>query len=1351
MRLPNSSTHRLKIVIPLIILLPLVVAAAFPASISQSPNLSIPQSTTHQIETIVNLGVPAGNGSTPKNVALNSQAGQIYILTEGIPALKQGNGLSVYDIASGDIIEHVKINQGNNEALDLQFDPVSGLLFALWREQLSDASPSLSVIDSQSMQTIQNIPGIERFVTEEGRLYTADTERLVVYELSGSNLVERQSIDLSTTTPGPMAVSLDTNRLYMARNSDGIRSIEIFEANGLVPVGSIPIDGPVLDLLPLSFTDNLLVVTAADSFRVLYRFDTNGELADLPYELGPRFGAAGVALSQDGEQLYFSNGQPGSTDSDTAGPALIGLTNGDLSPLLDIPLPTNFDDLVVDDETNQAFAIYPFDNFLYVIDLENETVKIVNTAIEIRDVLLDEASNQIFVSDSANRIRRMSAESFEVLAERQLKGNSNDYGFKSAAWAGELALDRERNRLYVSGFPAIVLEADTLTEITTLEPGGQLVPDPTSDNFYVSNCGITILDVSTLRGDTLIPGSGPRADGLSPNPCVGYSQLDMTNQLLYSLVPNGTPGSNSGNFLYVYDLSLEPSLVFTDTEISVVRVELDSYNRRAFVNTIREGNQRLRVLDVPASGSIEYTHQLLGLWGDSQYSPTTNRLYISDRDHNRLLTLNADTLSVIGEFSLPPNYYFQLTELNPTNDRLYLIGLDGQLLVAAPNENPIGLEQPSSIARNPTGDILSLESTDGGDILARIEAEYDNKSDIHLYHSSDEGQTWTDLSQNLPSFPVQALAVSSSNQVQTLFAGLATLGQSGGLYKSTDSGQSWTAAMAGLQDLWVDDLFISPDFEQTGLILAKTTHAGLHQSTDGGQTWTPLAPLSPNGFFPSASQSAAVAFDGWGVVLVSQAIEAMQGIYRATLQPDGTLSEWEQVLDRPVDKLAFSPNGEIALAYGDGLWHSTDGGETWAAGGMGLTGVGNLNAQRIFFSPNFVQDKTVYLYFNGISSDTPSLLFRSTDGGQHWQLWIDPINGGNNFTSVAPTAEGDFVFGDSNTQLTRLSPSDLSWVDSETILSRFLLSDLAASPDYKADQTLFALSSEYGLFKSSNGGQDWQLTSFPVRTHRFNPRDYHLAISPAYAQDQTLYISTGRSLHRSTDGGHSWEQLQLNPNPALSLPAQKIVLSPNFARAHTLLAGTATAVYRSIDSGDTWQSTLTPETSASAIDVLSFAPDGDTIYARFGYSHNLFISTDGGQNWQAQPSSIGEYFTVIDTTSTLDNSLLAVMEFDTRLVQAGPQIPPWQDFSQSLPAELTSIQAVVYGPNDTLVIGGQGGVFRTSDNGQSWQSFSTGLPSNANIHHLYATDTTLFTALADGSIFTYTDSDTSWIDISVVK
>jgi photosystem II stability/assembly factor-like uncharacterized protein len=1353
-------------------------------SMPTPPPTTSPASTNNPtFEKIVNLGVPAGNGAIPWKLALNSQARLVYILTEGLPILRQGNGISVYDIEAGEITAHVKINQGSPTPLDLQFDPQASSLYVLWQEGFGDVSPTLSVIDSELLHVVQEISGIETFAAAGSLLYTVGQDKLKVWAVEADTLTERNQASLMPAdTMGPMAVNPITQRLYLTRADDNIWTMEIFEADTLTPLDPYSATGSILDILPNPATGEIFVVEGQGDLRVLYRLTADGQPVAPPYELGPRFTASGIALSPDGQRLYFSNGELHPIDpqpGDETGPAFIGLTISDMSLSHKIPLLTNFDDVVFDAQTKQAFAIYPYDDLLYLINLDDDAVQIVNTAIEIRDVSVDAETGLLFVSDSANRLRRLEAETFAVLSETRLEPYPNKYGFQVGSGSGELALDRGRNRLYVSGEPAYVFATDTLNRIATLDPGGQFAPDLNGDKVYLSNCGVTILEADTLTGDTLLPGSGPRDDQLVPNPCVSYSQLDTLNQLLYSVVPNGTPGSNSGNYLYVYDLAAKPGLIFTDTNISIAQALPDPTQRRAFIGHIRHTNRRLRTLSVPSDGLIDYTHQLIGIGGKTLYSPQTNHLYLSD--FHRLLTLEAATLNIIGEMPLPPHYDYQLVALDPAHERLYLAGYDGQLLMAkgdggaSRQENLAALQATKVLSlteRAPVGAILALESTANNHLLARISTYEDSNEEARLFLSTDEGVTWSDLSKSLPSFPVQALAVSPHYpDDQTLFVALTRFGSTGGLYKSTNGGQTWAATMRGLQDLWTSQLFISPNFDDTSskktetnlptsqpshpqFIFVDTTHAGLHYSADRGQNWTPLVQLAPHDLWPTAG-SGAVAIGSHGVVLASQALAEMHGLFRATVEPDGDLSDWQQVLDIPLTLLAFAPDGNTAFGFGSGLWRSSDSGLTWQPGGAGLTDLDRFQATRFLFSPNFADDQAVYLFFTDIRSEDSGRLFRSINAGQTWQPssgppWTGPPWTGppddKRITAVTLTTDGDFLFGDDETQITRVSPAALRWVESESPAALFAVDDLAVSPNYAQDQTLFVISHQHGLFKSTNGGRTWQRTDFPVRSTSFE--GYRLAISPAYHQDQAIYVVTGFSLHRSSDGGQTWQNL---PPQGLNLQAQAMTLSPNFAADHTLLVSTPTAIFRSTDRGDTWQQVLARPEEAGQARVLTFAPSSEMVYAWFDYHSTLYVSDDSGQSWRARPGRPDDYFAVATAAAAPDGNLTIAPDFPPQLLQVIDQGQSWRVLADALPEGLSKVQTMAYTLDGTLLVGGQGGLFESTDNGQSWQTLYSGLHLDVNMTLVRLIDTYRFIVLREGIIFVSADGGSVWQDISVVK
>jgi photosystem II stability/assembly factor-like uncharacterized protein len=80
------------------------------------------------------------------------------------------------------------------------------------------------------------------------------------------------------------------------------------------------------------------------------------------------------------------------------------------------------------------------------------------------------------------------------------------------------------------------------------------------------------------------------------------------------------------------------------------------------------------------------------------------------------------------------------------------------------------------------------------------------------------------------------------------------------------------------------------------------------------------------------------------------------------------------------------------------------------------------------------------------------------------------------------------------------------------------------------DETIFA-GTDSALYFSYNGGRAWRPLPFPEDAAPI----LSLAVSPDFAQDQTLFAGTeGNGLHRSQNRGQSWQKLDL---PAASVNA----------------------------------------------------------------------------------------------------------------------------------------------------------------------------------------------------------------------
>ena len=178
-----------------------------------------------------------------------------------------------------------------------------------------------------------------------------------------------------------------------------------------------------------------------------------------------------------------------------------------------------------------------------------------------------------------------------------------------------------------------------------------------------------------------------------------------------------------------------------------------------------------------------------------------------------------------------------------------------------------------------------------------------------------------------------------------------------------------------------------------------------------------------------------------------------------------------------------------------------------------------------------------------------------------------------------------------------------------------------------------ALSSGYGVYKSSDGGKSW--TNIGLRDTRqisrvvVDPRDpdvvFVAALGHAYGPNAE------RGVFKSTDGGKSWTKVlykgpEIGASDLTIASANPSVLFAGMWRAmrppwstYAPVEGPGSGLYRSTDGGANWAE-LTgrglPDGQWGRVGV-TVAPEGKRVYALIeaGKKSGLYRSDDGGDNW----------------------------------------------------------------------------------------------------------------------------------------
>jgi photosystem II stability/assembly factor-like uncharacterized protein len=146
---------------------------------------------------------------------------------------------------------------------------------------------------------------------------------------------------------------------------------------------------------------------------------------------------------------------------------------------------------------------------------------------------------------------------------------------------------------------------------------------------------------------------------------------------------------------------------------------------------------------------------------------------------------------------------------------------------------------------------------------------------------------------------------------------------------------------------------------------------------------------------------------------------------------------------------------------------------------------------------------------------------------------------------------------------------------------------------FHADLNTDPTTTSYGIYKSTNGGLNWQSANDPQTS---DTCVNNLAIDPKHAG--TLYAATAaEGLYKTTNGGLSWTQLSGLPNDI-----RAVALRPG--NPDVIYVGTqGSGVYVSTNAGSSWSPLLAGMEPNDRIWSIVFDPaHPDTVYAGSFYT-----------------------------------------------------------------------------------------------------------------------------------------------------
>ncbi|MGV6832217.1 MAG: WD40/YVTN/BNR-like repeat-containing protein [bacterium] len=318
-----------------------------------------------------------------------------------------------------------------------------------------------------------------------------------------------------------------------------------------------------------------------------------------------------------------------------------------------------------------------------------------------------------------------------------------------------------------------------------------------------------------------------------------------------------------------------------------------------------------------------------------------------------------------------------------------------------------------------------------------------------------------------------------------------------------------------------------------------TTGGGLWKTEDAGQHWYNIS----DGFFKTGTVGAvATSESNPNIIYVGMGEHAIRG---------------------------------VMTSYGDGVYKSTDAGETWTH--IGLTETEQIS--RIVIHPT--NPDIVYVAAQGKFSQptTQRGIYKSTDGGKTWSktLYVNDFSGAAELSMDMNNPQilyaamwhhqrtpWKMISGGDGSGLYKSTDAGETWTRLETGLPKEL-GKMAISVCRSNSDKVYALiesdsqTDQSGLYVSNNGGTSWYQVS---GDNRLTQRAwYYTEVFTDPLNDQIVYVLSAPAL-RSKDGGKTWERLYgthgdyhdlwINPNDSKNMVIANdggAAISYNFGRS----------------------------------------------------------------------------------------------------------------------------------------------------------------------------------------------------------
>jgi photosystem II stability/assembly factor-like uncharacterized protein len=485
-----------------------------------------------------------------------------------------------------------------------------------------------------------------------------------------------------------------------------------------------------------------------------------------------------------------------------------------------------------------------------------------------------------------------------------------------------------------------------------------------------------------------------------------------------------------------------------------------------------------------------------------------------------------------------------------------------------------------------------------------------------LFISDNKGEKWKQLETETAGW-VYTLSASPLFQ-NDFIVGISTFGA--GVYFLNNSSLQWEIANVGLRDpRHIGKIFFSPAFPEDKMLFSYEDEGAYLLTRKFGN----------NNWLKKDLRMGRMLYWKYRIAYHLKRFGVPEGITNYLITQTEKLKYKNRHRANPKG-IAVSPDFSsdhtlFVSTRKAGLFQSTDGGNSVKA-----VNTSQLELWDLKISPGFKKDKTLF------TSVRERGIFISHDAGISWEPANHGIDVIHQWQEKCESSEHE------KTELSR---------------SPYYHITISLSPFFTDDHTLFATVGS-SLYKSVDGGLFWKNISQDLNTRG---QILLVELSPSYKTDKTIIMSVkGEGLLKSTDTGKSFFAIgnDLIKNNFL---INHLAFSPNFKMDKTIYASSEEEVFRSEDSGDSWElikrpvryedtnehsmiaymgnweKRVSPDFSAGST-MVSLSPDGELEF-RFSGEGVKWIGPKSSNYGNALVFLDGKYMAAVDQfSSTLKES-----------------------------------------------------------------------------------------------------------------